>query len=148
MEKYLRSRIKKEFKDIKNDFGKLFSKTKWLQNWTNKGDHNKLYSLYVKLQILCILLRICLKYKMIDNISLPTISGKKSLNDFCNYIIHRLSGCYYDNRQFKNFLRTDLKIYLKIDTDRKKEVSFVISDIIPLIGKEIQKSFQRLKKGT
>ncbi len=137
MKDYLYSRTKKEFKDIKGDFEELFSR--WLEVWNDKRDHDKIYYLYVKLAILCILLRLCLEYEMIDDISLPVKNGSKTLREFCNCIIHHVSCSYSDNCQSEDFSKKGLKIYLKIDTDKKGEVLFVINDVITLISKEIQK---------
>lgn len=137
MEKYLRKRTKTEFKTTNTLFQRLFKK--WLSTWNEKQMHDDLYSLYVRLQILCILLRACLEYKMIKNIKIDTANKPKKLRDFCNFIIHRLSGNYGDNRTDTNFVKNNLKIYLKLDTDKRSSVSFNIIDAMLKIKKEIKK---------
>lgn len=137
MKDYLYFRTKEEFKDVDIVYKELFDK--WLEVWNYREIHDKLYSLYVRLQILCILLRSCLKYKMIENVSIKTKHNDMFLSDFCNFIIHRSSGVYEDNRKSEDFSKNGLKVYLKLDTDLKEEVSFVITDIITKIRKEVEK---------
>jgi hypothetical protein len=137
MKDYLYFRTKEEFNDVDLAYRELFDK--WLECWNYREIHDKLYSLYVRLQILCLLLRNCLKYKMIENIPLKTKDGEKSLGHFCNYVIHRSSGVYEDNRQSKDFSKDGLEVYLKIDTDIKEQISFVITDIITKIREEVKK---------
>ena len=134
MKEYLYKRTKIEFKDVEQSYQELLDK--WLETWDNREIHDKLYSLYVKLQVLAVLLRSCLKYGFIENVNLKTRGRVCSLKDFCDYVIHRSSGEYEDN-QHETSATKGLVVYLLLDTDKKPEVAFDIKDMLSKIGKEV-----------
>lgn len=133
MKDYLINRTAKEFEELDTVYAELFSK--WTEAWDNPEIHDKLYSCYVRLKIVAVLLRSCLKYNFIENVNLRTKeTNVVSLKDFCDYCIHHSHCVYEDNRNSGK----DLEIYLVIDTDRKKEIAFIVNKNIKLIREAVQ----------
>lgn len=133
MKEYLIERTYKEFIELDVIYNELFAK--WKQSWDNPEIHDSLYSCYVRLKIVAVLLRSCLEYGFIENINLKTKVGNKSLKDFCDYIIHHSHCMYEDNGQIQN----DLEIYLLIETDLRDEVAFVINKNMRTISKSMDR---------
>ncbi len=130
MKDYLIFRTKKEFEELKTDFDYLFNV--WEETWDEKYNHDLLYSNYVKLKIVCLLLRSCLEYKILKNENLTTKEKPQSLEKFCNYIIHNKLAEYEDN---KSNNCSKLEIYLKIETDYRESISFIINKNLDEIGR-------------
>jgi len=110
MKDYLIDRTARELNELYDIYSELFSD--WEKTWDDPGNHDKLYSCYVRLKIVAVLLRSCLQHNFIENISLKTKADSKSLKKFCNYCIHHSNCVYEDNRPAQ-----DLEVYLLIDTD-------------------------------
>lgn len=124
MEEYLLERTRIEFNELNNIYSNLFGK--WSDTWNNPNDHNLLYSCYVRLKIVAVLLRSCIQYDLIKNITLKTKDTQTtvSLKVFCDYCIHH-SYCHYeDNGNFEK----EHEIYLIITTDIKDSIAFTINE--------------------
>jgi hypothetical protein len=136
MKEYLVERTCNEFGELNTIYKELFAK--WKQVWDSPEIHNSLYSCYVRLKIVSILLRSCLEYGFVENVTLKTKECNESLKDFCDYVIHHSACMYEDNGSIQD----DLEIYLLIKTDLKDEVAFVINKNMRTISQAIDRMLE------
>ena len=140
MTTYLYSKLSSEFEDTKKVYSEL--RNRWLDVWDTPVNHDLLYSLYVRLAVLAVLLRIGIDFKLFKNVDIRTSVPEKSvsLKNFCNAVIHRTCGSFTDNKSEIDGNIDRLKIYIELETDKYSKQGFDMDEVIAKIGSLIEKT--------